>query len=99
MSVVDTISQKVTAAFAVSHLQLENESHRHAGPASDSHFKLTLVSPDFAGMSAVKRHQQVYRLLAEELSGPVHALALHLYTEAEWAASGAIAPNSPDCAK
>ncbi|MEY2908756.1 MAG: hypothetical protein RLZZ602_1279, partial [Pseudomonadota bacterium] len=25
------------------------------------------------------------------------ALALHLYTQEEWASAGAVAPDSPDC--
>ena len=30
-------------------MQLENESHMHSGPATDSHFKVTLVSTAFSG--------------------------------------------------
>jgi BolA protein len=76
--------------------ELVNESHMHAGPATDSHFKLTLVSDAFDGKRAVARHQLVYGLLADELAGPVHALALHLYTPQEWHASATV-PDSPNC--
>lgn len=78
------------------HSEIANESFMHAGPATDSHFKVTLVSEAFDGMRAVARHQQVYKILSEELAGPVHALALHLYTPAEWQEISA-APLSPDC--
>lgn len=79
-------------------LTVENESHRHNVPAnSETHFKVTLVSRRFEGMMPVKRHQQIYALLADELAGPVHALALHPYTVAEWAARGEARPDSPDC--
>lgn len=97
VKVEDSIRSKVEGDMEVLHLELSNESHRHAGPATDSHFKLTLVSSAFAGLSAVKRHQRLYRLLAAELGGPVHALALHLYTPEEWLAAGHSAPASPDC--
>jgi len=45
----------------------------------------------------VARHQQVYAALAAQLAGPVHALALHTYTAAEWQARQEAAPESPDC--
>ncbi|MDN6180862.1 MAG: BolA/IbaG family iron-sulfur metabolism protein [Halomonas subglaciescola] len=85
-------------ALAPSVLRVENESHRHhVPPNSETHFKVTLVSEQLDGLMPVKRHQQVYKLLADELSGPVHALALHLYTPAEWRARGGERPDSPDC--
>ena len=90
------IQQKVTAALQPQHLELLNESHMHAGPRTDSHFKLVAVAAAFEGLSKVKRHQLVYRLLQDELAGPVHALALHLYTPAEW--EGQRVPASPQCA-
>lgn len=97
MSVQATIEQKLQAGIAVEHMEIENESHMHSGPATDSHFKLTLVSDDFAGKRLVQRHQLIYGLLAEELQSPVHALAMHLYTQDEWEKRGAPAPMSPTC--
>jgi BolA protein len=58
---------------------------------------VVLVSEEFEGRRAVQRHQGVYAALAEELAGPVHALALHTYTPSEWVRRGAQAPASPDC--
>lgn len=94
MSIADTIKQRLMV-LNPSYLELLNESHMHAGPATDSHFKLVLVSDAFAGLRAVARHQKVYQLLAEELKGPVHALSLHLYSPAEW--QTAQVPASPNC--
>jgi BolA protein len=92
----ESIQAKVQAALPVSHLQLVNESHMHAGPATDSHYKLVLVSAAFDGLGKVRRHQQIYGLLKDELAGPVHALALHLYTPQEWQVVNV--PDSPLCA-
>jgi BolA protein len=36
-------------------------------------------------------------VLAEELAGPVHALALHTFSPDEWADSQERAPDSPKC--
>nr|WP_298250325.1 BolA/IbaG family iron-sulfur metabolism protein [uncultured Halomonas sp.] len=97
MSIQSSIEEKLQA-FEPAFMQVENESHRHAVPPnSETHFKVTLVSDRFEGLMPVKRHQQLYALLADELSGPVHALALHLYTLQEWDASGQARPDSPDC--
>jgi len=79
------------------HLDIVNESHMHGGPATESHFKVTLVSGAFDGVRAVQRHQKVYGLLSEQLQGGVHALALHLYAPDEWAQRETDVPASPDC--
>lgn len=92
------IRSKLEAALQLEFIAIENESDQHSGPAGrESHFKLTLVSGDFSGLLPVKRHQKIYALLAEEKSGPVHALALHLYSPKEWQAKGEQRPDSPDC--
>ena len=93
-----SISTKLTEAFDPQLLQVSNESHMHAVPEnSETHFKVILVSNAFDLQSKVRRHQAVYGALREELAGPVHALALHLYTNAEWQAREGTAPVSPEC--
>ncbi|MHB0776853.1 BolA family protein [Halomonas sp. WWR20] len=97
MSVQARIEDKLQILEPV-YLTVENESHMHHVPAnSETHFKVTLVSSGFKGLMPVKRHQQIYSVLADELSGPVHALALHLYTPEEWQARGNLSPASPNC--
>lgn len=97
MEVEQRLRERLVGAFDVQHMELENESHQHSVPAnSETHFRLVLVSDAFDGLRPVARHQRVYGLLAEELAGPVHALALHLYTPGEWSELGA-APASPAC--
>ncbi len=97
MSVQAQIEAKLVEGLSPSHFNVINESHMHSVPAnSETHFKLVVVSGHFEGVRQVQRHQKVYALLAEELAGPVHALALHTYTEAEWQQQGT-APASPNC--
>ena len=98
MSVRDTLIAKLRDALAPAYLEVENESHQHSvPPGSETHFKVVLVSAAFEGKRSVARHQQVYTVLAEELTGGVHALALHTFTPAEWAQRAAHAPDSPAC--
>ncbi|MBA6412582.1 BolA/IbaG family iron-sulfur metabolism protein [Parahaliea sp. F7430] len=79
-------------------LEVTNESHMHSVPPnSETHFRVVAVAEQFEGQRKVARHQRIYHLLASQLEGPVHALALHLYTPAEWQSREASARPSPDC--
>lgn len=97
MSIHAQIEQAIESSFNFEFMQLENESHMHSGPATESHFKLTLVSEDFAELSKVKRQQAVYKAL-KEIMPQFHALALHTYSPAEWAQNEQAIPASPKCA-
>jgi BolA family transcriptional regulator, general stress-responsive regulator len=81
MSVADTIRHKLTERFAPTRLEIEDESHRHAGhegarPGGETHFSVTIVSASFSGQSRVARQRLVYQALAAELAAQVHALSL-----------------------
>jgi len=96
MSIEQSITTKLTAAFSPSFFEILNESHGHASGTAESHFKVTLVSSAFEGKRLVQRHQSIYGLVADELAGELHALALHTYTPEEWADKGG-SPESPNC--
>ena len=51
MSVEATIRKKVKTAFQTEILSIQNESHLHSGPATDSHFNLTIVSEYFSKLN------------------------------------------------
>ncbi len=89
MSMQKTIETKLKTAFAPELLSVLNESHLHAGHhhaasghhevfdgTGETHFRVRIVSPAFATMSRVERHRAVNTLLADELAGSVHALAI-----------------------
>tara|TARA_Y100000991_G_scaffold3614_1_gene2997 strand:- start:318 stop:548 length:231 start_codon:yes stop_codon:yes gene_type:complete len=47
----------------------------------NDHLQVTVISPEFNGLSLVKQHQLVYSALKEELaSEAIHALALKTQT-------------------
>jgi len=82
MRTVDVISEKLTEAFAPQSLKVEDESHRHEGhaghrPGGQTHFRVYIVSDAFKGKSRLERHRMINALLAGELAGGVHALAIH----------------------
>jgi stress-induced morphogen len=85
MSIEQTIKEKLTAAFSPEVLQVVNDSHHHAHHAGspgtgESHFSVVVVSPAFAGKSRLQRHRMVNEVLADELSGRIHALAVTALT-------------------
>ncbi len=89
--IIDSIKQKLQSALQPELLLVVDESHKHAGhrgvegrAGGETHFRITVVSQVFAGLSRVKRHQHIYRLLAEELKYSVHALALKTVTADEY---------------
>lgn len=88
MSVADTITTKLTAAFRPQRLEVVDESHHHAGhagarPGGETHFAVVIVADAFIGKSRVERQRLIYATLAEELAGPVHALSLKALTGTE----------------
>jgi stress-induced morphogen len=92
MRVEDEIARKLRQAFAPAALEVVNDSHRHAGHAGapgtgDSHFSIKVVSDSFAGKSRVERHRMVNEVLADELKGRIHALAITALTPEERARS------------
>ena len=96
--VQSAIERKLTEQLQPQYLLVENDSHKHSVPPnSETHFKVTIVSALFDDARMVKRHQMVYQVLADELAGPVHALALHTLTPAQWQASSKEMPQSPNC--
>jgi len=55
------------------------------------------VSDKFVGERFLARHRGIYGVLAEELAGSVHALALHTYTLKEWEGLQDTVRESPSC--
>lgn len=97
MSMHQRIHDKLVDAFAPAALEVINESHMHSGPATESHFKVVVVSEGFEGVPLVRRHRLVNQALAAELAGGVHALSIHAHTPAQWADRGGEIPASPPC--
>jgi len=98
MNVQRGLEKKLSAELSPLHLQVINESGMHnVPPGSETHFKVLVVSERFQGQKLLARHRNVNRVLAQELAGPVHALAIHALTPDEWFEDGAAIPDSPPC--
>jgi BolA protein len=88
MNAQQHITTKLQQAFAPESLDVVDESHLHEGhaghrPGGETHFRVYIVSQAFDGKSRVERHRMINQVLADELAGSVHALALKVQTPAE----------------
>ena len=86
MNVPDQIREKL-AVLAPESITIEDESAQHAGHAGarggGGHYRLTLVSPRFAGQPLQVRHRLIYEALGPLMKSAIHALAIHAYAPDE----------------
>ena len=80
-SVAEEIASRLCESLAPTHLEVVNDSARHRGHAGDdgsgeSHFRVEIVSPRFAGLSRLERQRAVNAALGELLKERIHALAI-----------------------
>jgi stress-induced morphogen len=75
----NTVEALLRAAFPDAQIELTDLT------GSKDHYQAVLVSSAFAGKTPIEQHQLVYRALAEEMKGPIHALALKTYSPEAWA--------------
>ena len=83
MSVAEEIRTRLTAAFDPRRLEVTDDSESHRGHAGwrdggETHFRVEIAAPRFAGMSRIERHRAVHAALGQELVGRIHALELQI---------------------
>ena len=61
-------------------VDIGDDSALHAGHAGaregGGHFRLRIVSPEFAGKTTVARHRMIYEALGDMMQREIHALAI-----------------------
>lgn len=84
---VAAIRRALETALAPQSLQVEDESHLHAGHAGAAdgrgHFRVDIISATFAGMNAIARHRAVYAAVGDLMTTDIHALAIRARTPEE----------------
>jgi BolA protein len=79
--------EDLSKAFAIQNLVIEDESHLHAGHAGAAsgggHFRVSIIAPDFQGMSLVARHRAIYSALNRHIPKEIHALTIVAQTPEE----------------
>ena len=73
------IQRELDAALQPDLLEVQDDSHLHAGHAGASegrHFTVRIVSTRFKGLTRVARHRLVYDALHSLIPRGIHALAI-----------------------
>ena len=83
----ERIVSELQRALHTEQVELIDDSHLHAGHAGArdgrGHFRVRVISPDFAGLRTLQRHQLVYRSLSELMQTDIHALSITALTPDE----------------
>ena len=84
----DRIRQALEAAFPPARVEVQDDSHRHAGhagarPEGETHYSVRVVTPAFAGMNRLARSRAAHAVLEAEFGTGLHALSLRLLTPEE----------------
>lgn len=87
---IETIDTILRSAFMPAGLEVQDDSHLHAGHAGAKegrHFSVRIVSESFSGLGRVARHRLVYDVLKAQMNGgagsSIHALAIDARTPSE----------------
>lgn len=81
------IRERLDAALSPVALEIDDESHLHAGHAGArdgrGHFRVMIVASAFEGLNRIKRHQLVYESVGEMMQTDIHALSIQAYSPTE----------------
>ena len=72
-----SIEEAIRGAIECSHVDVRGDD--------GVHFEALIVSPAFAGVNRVRRHQMVYAALGDRMREEIHALSMHTLSPEEWA--------------
>ena len=76
-----TMKTKLELAFAPEFLDVIDESQQHHGHSGwreggETHYRIRIKAQAFKGLSRLAMHRAINEVLAEDLAGGVHALAI-----------------------
>jgi stress-induced morphogen len=74
MPTSDEIKSRIESALPEARAEVEDWT------GGGDHFRATVVSPAFAGLSRIEQHRLVMDIFDGEIGGPIHALSLKTHT-------------------
>lgn len=83
----ERLTQRLQQGLAPVHLEVIDDSHRHAGHAGAAdgrgHFTVLVVSQRFEGLGTLKRHKLVYEVVGDMMTTDIHALSIQALAPGE----------------
>ena len=83
---LQSVLQKRLGVLAPLRVVLFDDSAKHAGHSGargGAHYRLTIVSPQFAGKSTLARHRLIYAALGDLMRDRIHALSIEAQAPGE----------------
>lgn len=81
------IRERLEAALSPEHIELIDESHKHAGHAGAAsgggHFDALIVAPAFEGLRPLQRQRLVFDALGELMQTEIHAFNMQCRAPSE----------------
>jgi len=74
MPTTDEIKRRIESAIPNATAEVEDWT------GGGDHFRATVVSPAFAGLSRIQQHRLVMDVFAGEIGGPIHAMSVKTQT-------------------
>lgn len=77
---VAAIRERLSDAFRPASLEIDDESHLHAGhegaKGGMGHFRVHIIAEQFRGMSRIQSHRLIYDALGSLMQTDIHALSV-----------------------
>ena len=74
------LEQQLHDQLTISSLEIEDQSHLHAGHAGakdgKSHFRIAISAAEFAGKTLIQCHRLVYAAVTDLMETDIHALSI-----------------------
>jgi stress-induced morphogen len=77
----EQIRERIEAAIPGARAEVEDTT------GGGDHFRATVTSPAFAGLTRIAQHRLVYDVFGAEVGGPIHALSLKTQVPQEQSAA------------
>jgi stress-induced morphogen len=75
MPSADELKQRIEASIPGSRAEVQDLT------GGGDHFRATVVSSHFSGLSRIEQHRRVYEVFGTDIGGPIHALSLSTRVE------------------
>lgn len=85
---LEKLEMRLRESLNATYCEVIDESHLHAGHVGardgGGHFRATIVSAKFSGLSRIKAQKLVYESVDEWMGNEIHALSMKTFTPEAW---------------
>ncbi|NBT29012.1 MAG: BolA family transcriptional regulator [Gammaproteobacteria bacterium] len=83
----EAIAQQIKASLSAESVEIEDQSHLHAGHAGAAsgggHYDVIVVAQVFEGLNTLARHRLIYEAVSDLMKKEIHALSIQAFDPSE----------------